>query len=94
MTAPTDSRNEWMHSWAWCVWIREGYQPDGVWFALTHMICRTRGEAIQAWKDAMEVPGWRGQNWRAYRSRDVAKVARIVVEPGLPKLDFPEATNG
>lgn len=83
------SQNLYLEGEAWCVWIRDGYQPDGVWWPLTHMVRSTRREAIQAWKDAMEVPRWRGQNWRAYRRRDVVKAARILVTPALPRLDFP-----
>lgn len=81
--------NAFLEGVAWCIWIRDGYEPDGCWWPLTHMIRRTRSDAIQAWKDAMEVPDWRGQNWRTYHARGVVKAARVLVTPEDPRSDFP-----
>lgn len=81
---------EYAEGTAWAVWVREGYEPDGVWFPLVHTIRNTRSEAIEVWRQWLPTdPPVRGWNWEAYRRRGVVRAARILVEPALPSIDFP-----
>jgi hypothetical protein len=72
-----------IHDFAWAVWFRQGFAPEGRWHLWESTVRPTRRDSLAARPDWID-----GGEWRRMRRRGVVRCARITVRPSY-RSDFP-----